>query len=230
MQVSVLAWMWALDEASAKRVALMFSSMSLGKTVVQRSNKGEIELGLHVHDLHLDFCAREAESAKEKWHFRLLQGNMPSLGDSENEVFDSLVTMENMLKYAHQDWEQKDLLKRSCILQNLTRHLFEAGLLFELWALVLDPQWMFSRIKTDRLPGLKRDLKFLEAYVARYSASFERSQHLGVHASVVKCLNASSEEIVDSSVTTDFSNGISSPSVMELSTIWPAIMLKSDNE
>lgn len=44
--VAVLARMWAVDDNSAERVALLFSSMSLGKTSVRQNDAGVKEIRL----------------------------------------------------------------------------------------------------------------------------------------------------------------------------------------
>lgn len=84
MRVSVLSRMWGVDDMSAERIALLFSSMSLGKTAVHKTDAGENEVWLHIHDLHLDFCVEQVQTARE-WHFRLLQGHMSSLSPSETK-------------------------------------------------------------------------------------------------------------------------------------------------
>lgn len=84
LPVAVLGRMWGVNDRNAARVAGLFKSMSLAKTSVQGNSDGKKELGLRIHDLHHDYCLRQAktESEIEGWHFRLLKGHMPALPDS----------------------------------------------------------------------------------------------------------------------------------------------------
>lgn len=57
--------------------------------------------------------------------------------------------------------------------QNLTRPLLNAGITLELWALVLDPKWMFMQMKVGGVSCLKSDFAVLETNVGgnRYQAN-----------------------------------------------------------
>lgn len=95
MPVPVLAVMWEVDDKSAECIAKLFSSMSLAKTSLHKNEDGETELGLKIHDWHLNFCCqkvhfedwrrnwylrlfgslRQDEAQQKKWHLRLLDGH-----------------------------------------------------------------------------------------------------------------------------------------------------------
>lgn len=155
--LSVLARMWAVDDMSARRIALSFSSMSLAKTSVQQTDAEEKEVGLKIHDLPPDFCHKDAgDSGMQQWHFRLLTGHMYLLSESKIkwEMLKKPTNLKNkavvvsgrrladILLHTPSNWLAEDVVNKNYIFKNLTRHLLEAGLILELWALVLDPQWM----------------------------------------------------------------------------------------
>lgn len=137
---AVLGRMWAVIDRDAARIAGLFKSKSLAKTSIQDSIDSKNELGLRIHDLHHGFCRQEAQGECAKnWHFRLLQGHMTSLSGVPEQKGDIGYALVDILKHSSQPWYLEDLTNRKYLLQNLTRHLCAAGLIWELWALLLDP-------------------------------------------------------------------------------------------
>lgn len=63
---SVLAQMWGMDDESARSIAELFSSMSLGRLAVQATDEEPAEVGISVHDLHQEFCREQAQVSFDK--------------------------------------------------------------------------------------------------------------------------------------------------------------------
>lgn len=168
--VSVLAKMWAVDYRCAEHIGMMFSFMSLGKTSVQQNDAGVRAAGLQIHDLHNDFCQEQELSEKETWHFRLLKGHMPSISETKSKATVFGGRLDDSLSYRAQDWSSEDVMNRKYIFKNLSRHLLEARLVFELWSLILDPHWMHAQVHTGGISDLKRDFEVLSESVARNEA------------------------------------------------------------
>lgn len=74
---------------------------------------------------------------------------MPSLTGLTRQKVNFRSGLKQMLNHSNQRWHEEKLKNRSYMLQHLTRHLLEAGLLSELWSLVLDPKWMSVGHFTD---------------------------------------------------------------------------------
>lgn len=164
MPVTVLARLWRVDDKFAERIALLISSMSSGRISIHKNDAGEKESGLNSHDLHLDFFLQQVlgDSEVENWHFRLLQSHMPLLADSKCELIDFGTCLSEILQYQPQNWLPESLWNKEYMLQALTRHFLGAGLIFELWALVLDPKWMHAQVNacTGGMSALQRDFSF----------------------------------------------------------------------
>lgn len=161
---AVPAKMWAVDDTSAQCIAVLFSSMCLSKTSVQNNLEGRKEVGLSVHDLNSHFCVEKAqrESGSKAWHFRLLKGHMPSLPSLGHELIGNVTSFQGILEHSSQAWYVKDLKNKTYMRHNVARHLLEAGLLRELWALVLNPKWMHAQCNAGNISSIKSDLGFFK--------------------------------------------------------------------
>lgn len=89
--VQVLSGMWGISEASANRVCLDFSSLSLAKLSSRSLRKGDQiheYNGITIHDLHLDYCrlVEEMERMESGWYERLLNRPKEQYGD---KIFDN---------------------------------------------------------------------------------------------------------------------------------------------
>lgn len=86
--VPVLARMWNMSEANAENVCASFSSMSWAK-ISTHVLDGRKQSVLNIHDLHLEYCRRNADQSGEEIvrHRRLLNGHM-NLNSALNEVGD----------------------------------------------------------------------------------------------------------------------------------------------
>lgn len=200
MPVSVLAEMWGVHDKSAKQIAELFSSVCLGKTAVQRNDAEDEQVCLSIHDLHYDFCRNQAqgENGRREWHFRLLKGHMASLSRSTCTVVDFGSDLQDILKHSSLKWHQEDLKNRSYILQNLTRHLFEAGLVSELWCVVLDPGWIHAQMKECGISPVKCDRSIIEMSLR----NCKRSEHTSDVLKAVRIISRS----VEAMPLTDFEN------------------------
>lgn len=78
MPVPVRALMWNVSEANAGDTCPLFSTMSLAKYSARTLHNGREELGLCVHDLHLDYSRKNAkqDGPEKEWHRRLLNGHL----------------------------------------------------------------------------------------------------------------------------------------------------------
>lgn len=139
--------MWGMDYRTTERIVLQFSSMSLGRISVQKNDEGMKDVGLLLHDLHLGFCRHQVLGKwdKEKWHLRLLLS-------TEKEI----------------DWRRYFATKpdfyrltKTYICRNHSRHLLEVGAIDALWALIVDPQWVYYQLSTGGRIGLRRDFQVL---------------------------------------------------------------------
>lgn len=111
MLVSVLAEMWGVNGKSAKCIADLFSSMSLGKASELENAEGVLEAGLRIHDLHHDFCCEQAQVqlSTEKRHFRLLRGEMPLLTGSRRKELEFSTNQKDFIGHSSQAWYSEDL-------------------------------------------------------------------------------------------------------------------------
>lgn len=88
----------------------------------------------------------------------------------------------------------------------MDRHLLEADIILELWALVLDPNWMHAQMKTGGLPAMKHDLRVLETSLETAKLETEyASDALSSIQWILKCLEAIPHESCETVRTLSFS-------------------------
>lgn len=119
-----------MEEQSAKRIVLMFSSLSLGKTSLLTNSLEESELGLSTRDLHWDSRQNsQGEAARRKWHLCLLQGQTRLFSEVDCATDVVPTNLEVGLElYTPRNWLQATVKNIKYILRHLSRHLFETGL------------------------------------------------------------------------------------------------------
>lgn len=160
--VPVLSRMWDTTESSALDICLKYSSISLAKMTTQVRKNGRKELGLHIHDLQLNYCRTSSKNTgtSTEWHRRLLEGHLPLDGIAVNEKCDTLGL--NMLEYTPRSWWRDDICNSAYLRRNVCRHLCGGGLLLELGSLVLSLLWINAQAHTGGIFGLKTDFETLE--------------------------------------------------------------------
>lgn len=162
--VSVLARMWNVNESNAIDICTISSSMSLAKISKQVFDGWE-QCGLHIHDLHLDFCRRSADRSgdKKNWHRRLLNGHMTrAFAVNETDAADDTDGLHglNMLECTPRPWWQDDLANKGYIRKQLTWHLRSAGLDIELGATILESPLDQCPRSRGRGPGVEDRFRY----------------------------------------------------------------------
>lgn len=71
--VSALARMWEIDEAVARELVCLFSSVNLANVSRETLADGRTEHKVRIFDLHLDYCRQEAARFEQSqlWHVRM---------------------------------------------------------------------------------------------------------------------------------------------------------------
>lgn len=171
--IAVLARMWQTSESIAEEICFQFSTMSLAK-ISPLMLDGREQCVLHIHDLHLEYCRRNASRSGDErvWHRRLLNGHMAAT-DVLNEAVDYSDGSPGfrMLEYEARKWWQDDVPNKQYIRQHLSRHLLSAGLDLELGTTVLDLRWICAQGQVGGVLGLKNDLDILQATVENKNTS-----------------------------------------------------------
>lgn len=92
-----------------------------------------------MDDLHSDFCRGEAWRKEENrtWHFRLLQGHVPSLLIASKQSLEDGRSLEKILKHDSEAWHGEDSPSPDDFLrEHLSKLLRECGLVREFCGLV----------------------------------------------------------------------------------------------
>lgn len=176
--VSVLARMWKLDVESATQACFHLSDMSLAKMSSRTLAGGEEEIGIVMHDLHLDFCQHLAEqnSETQEWHRRLLNEHI-NQGDCLHPIRAGVdVLGANVFDCAPRPWWSDEVENKEYIRINLSRHLRCAGLYTELAVTMLNINWMKVQACSGGILALQKDLETVKDVLKGKRASMARVQ------------------------------------------------------
>lgn len=155
--VSVLARMWNLDNSSACHVCHELSSLLLAKMSSRSLENGKEEIGVFIHDLHLEYCRDKAEkgAGTAQWHRRSLDGHIAQHTNAESmrTAVDDETFGFNMLNFKPRRSWDVDNDNTRYMWKHLSRNLLCAGLILELGATLLD----IRRLHTQAVLGLRTD-------------------------------------------------------------------------
>ncbi len=178
--VSVLSRLWQMDEDSAIDIANLFNGMCLATLKIRKPSNGCAEqTGIILHDLHLDFCRRQARKSRKdaQWHAQLLKGYLaPSTKQISSTSSPNLT--QTIISWKPRPWWSDAVPQDGYIHANLARHLSLSGQGEELAALLLDSRWTGLRAKIGGILALEEDFELLDAVFSKWLCAKQHDSRL----------------------------------------------------
>ncbi len=163
--ISVLCRMWKVDHRAALDIANMLCGMSLANLSFRKiGDDVAMKPGLTLHDLHLEFCKKQAKFKKleTSWHAALLNGYFESPSDAPRLC---ALSPSHLIELSPRPWWSEGTLDDGYISSQLARHLAMSNQGSELAALLLDTRWLNIRGKFGGVLGLRMDFEILDKLI-----------------------------------------------------------------